>query len=157
MRRVGFAKPSMKIPKGGGGHGPPESKKKDTRWVSFFLARPNAIDATEKHLNKTKKGTVIRLAANDWSRQPSAALVPVAGLEPARLAALDFESSTSTNSITPASAWGIILHFLPKRKGHSLGFSEFSASSPSSRSRSATVSAIRSSIFGDSMAATRFA
>ena len=29
-------------------------------------------------------------------------LVPVAGLEPARLAALDFESSTSTNSITPA-------------------------------------------------------
>ena len=31
-------------------------------------------------------------------------LVPVAGLEPARLAALDFESSTSTNSITPANA-----------------------------------------------------
>ena len=31
-------------------------------------------------------------------------LVPVAGLEPARLAALDFESSTSTNSITPAGA-----------------------------------------------------
>ena len=29
-------------------------------------------------------------------------VVPVAGLEPARLAALDFESSTSTNSITPA-------------------------------------------------------
>lgn len=31
-------------------------------------------------------------------------LVPVAGLEPARLAALDFESSTSTNSITPANS-----------------------------------------------------
>ena len=31
-------------------------------------------------------------------------VVPVAGLEPARLAALDFESSTSTNSITPANA-----------------------------------------------------
>lgn len=31
-------------------------------------------------------------------------MVPVAGLEPARLAALDFESSTSTNSITPANA-----------------------------------------------------
>ena len=29
-------------------------------------------------------------------------MVPVAGLEPARLAALDFESSTSTDSITPA-------------------------------------------------------
>ena len=29
-------------------------------------------------------------------------MVPEAGLEPARLAALDFESSTSTNSITPA-------------------------------------------------------
>ncbi len=34
----------------------------------------------------------------------SDAVVPVAGLEPARLAALDFESSTSTNSITPANA-----------------------------------------------------
>ena len=32
------------------------------------------------------------------------AMVPVAGLEPARLAALDFESSTSTNSITPANS-----------------------------------------------------
>lgn len=31
-------------------------------------------------------------------------MVPVAGLEPARLAALDFESSTSTNSITPANS-----------------------------------------------------
>ena len=31
-------------------------------------------------------------------------MVPVAGLEPARLAALDFESTTSTNSITPAGA-----------------------------------------------------
>lgn len=30
-------------------------------------------------------------------------LVPMAGLEPARLAALDFESSTSTNSITSAN------------------------------------------------------
>ena len=34
----------------------------------------------------------------------SDAVVPVAGLEPARLAALDFESSTSTNSITPANS-----------------------------------------------------
>ena len=38
------------------------------------------------------------------SRLCSDTVVPVAGLEPARLAALDFESSTSTNSITPANA-----------------------------------------------------
>lgn len=30
-------------------------------------------------------------------------LVPGAGIEPARLAALDFESSASTNSATPAA------------------------------------------------------
>ena len=39
----------------------------------------NGLDTTEKHLNK--KGTVIRLAANDWSRQPSAALGRVNGLD----------------------------------------------------------------------------
>ena len=38
------------------------------------------------------------------SRLCSDTVVPVAGLEPARLAALDFESSTSTNSITPANS-----------------------------------------------------
>ena len=38
------------------------------------------------------------------SRLCSDTVVPVAGLEPARLSALDFESSTSTNSITPANA-----------------------------------------------------
>lgn len=37
-------------------------------------------------------------------------MVPVAGLEPARLAALDFESSTSTNSITPADCLVIITY-----------------------------------------------
>ncbi len=36
--------------------------------------------------------------------------MPVAGLEPARPRALDFESSTSTNSITPASA-ELIIHY----------------------------------------------
>ena len=48
----------------------------------------------------------------------SDAVVPVAGLEPARLAALDFESSTSTNSITPAKATCIIHEFtlICKRK-----------------------------------------
>jgi hypothetical protein len=30
-------------------------------------------------------------------------MVPGAGIEPARLAALDFESSASTNSATPAA------------------------------------------------------
>ena len=33
-------------------------------------------------------------------------MVPVAGLEPARVAPLDFESSTSANSITPANTNG---------------------------------------------------
>ncbi len=37
-------------------------------------------------------------------------MVPVAGLEPARPRALDFESSTSTNSITPAHSFMIINH-----------------------------------------------
>ena len=32
------------------------------------------------------------------------ALVPIAGLEPARLKTLDFESSTSANSITSAKS-----------------------------------------------------
>ena len=37
-------------------------------------------------------------------------VVPVAGLEPARPRALDFETSTSTDSITPASP--VIVHDL---------------------------------------------
>ena len=45
-------------------------------------------------------------------------VVPVAGLEPARLAALDFESSTSTNSITPAGALGMIPRFSPECKSY---------------------------------------
>ena len=45
-------------------------------------------------------------------KERSRFLVPVAGLEPARLAALDFESSTSTNSITPAYCLEIITHII---------------------------------------------
>ncbi len=36
-------------------------------------------------------------------------MVPGAGIEPARLAALDFESSASTNSATPAAKRGVII------------------------------------------------
>ena len=52
------------------------------------------------------KNPAARFELPDFERSGlrSDTVVPVAGLEPARLAALDFESSTSTNSITPANA-----------------------------------------------------
>ena len=37
-----------------------------------------------------------------WSRTPKLSVVRVAGVEPALLSELDFESSASTNSTTPA-------------------------------------------------------
>ena len=62
-------------------------------------------------LKRRSKGTQTKNPAAHFelpdferSRLCSDTVVPVAGLEPARLAALDFESSTSTNSITPANA-----------------------------------------------------
>ena len=44
LRRLGFAKPSIKIPKGEGGQQPPEPKRKDTQRVSFLLVEISGIE-----------------------------------------------------------------------------------------------------------------
>ncbi|WP_300297618.1 hypothetical protein [uncultured Intestinimonas sp.] len=44
-RRANSLRPSIQIPKGGGGLWPPEGKKKDTTYVvSFFLEYRNSIE-----------------------------------------------------------------------------------------------------------------
>ena len=53
---------------------------------------PHLIQSCRRHCEKRNR------------QSGSLFAMPVAGLEPARLAALDFESSTSANSITPAGA-----------------------------------------------------
>lgn len=69
--------------------------------------RQTASPVQQVAVEKEEEASIVQFSpqgGNGTVLASSDAVVPVAGLEPARLAALDFESSTSTNSITPANS-----------------------------------------------------